>query len=240
MLPSLSDFSFVLCPGNRPDPRYLEVYKNIYSCWHYVWSEAFKEMGVEKKLHSDAFTRQDLIGAAFYKNECIGMAFFRWTDASRPDFALDSYFDIWNDDHRSALCSRGNNVIVCSNLTLHPNGRGKKLGLSGKDLIVGLSLQVFLNSKADAMTGAMRVDRGANSATARWGRTTIAHRVPCEYGEDNTELVGFYHDVLAQTPRHELQSFTETLWSKRVVIERVGMDEEYAPAEVARKTGLVA
>lgn len=225
---SLSGFSFVLCPGNMPDTRHLELYKKIYACWHLVWNEAFQELGVTKKMTSDAFTRQDLIGATFYKDECIGMCFYRWVDATRKDFAEDSYFQIWNDKHRAALCSRGNKILVCSNLTLHPMARGKKLGFSGKDLMIGMMVQTFLNSNADAMTGAMRVDKGANDATARWGSTTIAHRVPCDYGKENTELVGFFRDDLAKFPRHELYSFTETLWDNCTLIARQSFEQEFA------------
>ncbi len=150
MTASFSDFSFILCPGNMPDPNYKALYKKIYDCWYLVWGEAFKELGITKPMNSDAFTRQDLIGATFYKDECIGMCFYRWTDATRKDFSEDSYFQIWNDDHRAALCSRGNKILVCSNLTLHPMARGKKLGFNGKDLMIGMMVQTFINSKANA------------------------------------------------------------------------------------------
>lgn len=224
----ISDLSFVLCPGNMPEASYLELYKEIYECWSTVWSEAFNELGVKKRLLSDAFTRQDLIGATFFKKKCIGMFFMRWTDATRIDFAADSYFQIWGEEHLKTLCSRGEKIIVSSNLTVHPMARGEKLGFSGKDLIIGMTVQTFLQSKAHAMTGAMRVDRGANKATARWGSTTIASRVPCEYGEDNTELVGFFRDDIAKSPRHELADLTELLWEKRLIIPRINIDSEFA------------
>ncbi|MGE0632589.1 MAG: hypothetical protein AB7O96_09290 [Pseudobdellovibrionaceae bacterium] len=215
------DFSFVLCPGNLPDPKYNAYYEEVYKCWNLVWSVAFAELQVTKKTYSDAFTRQDFIGATFYKGQCIGMCFYKWADGNRIDFAADSYFQIWNDEHRKALCSRGNKILVCSNLTLHPLARGQKLGFSGKDLMIGMMVQTFLHSNADAMTGAMRVDRGANGATARWGATTIAHRVPCDYGADNTELVGFFRDDLAKFPPHDLYSFSQSLWKNRMVIPRL-------------------
>jgi hypothetical protein len=227
MVAAPNDFSFVLCPGNMPHPQFSQLYKNIYDCWYMVWSEAFKEMGISKKMLSDAFTRQDLIGATFYRETCIGMCFYRWTDAARSDFADDSYFQIWNDEHRAQLCSRGNRVLVCSNLTLHPMARGQKLGFSGKDLMIGMMVQTFIHSTADAMTGAMRVDRGANGATARWGATTIAHRVPCDYGQDNTELVGFFKDELEKFPAHHLYDFTARLWRDRLHIPRQGFQNEF-------------
>lgn len=233
---NLSDFSYVLCPGSRPDPNQADLYQKIYDCWRDVWTDAFKQLGVTKPLNSDAFTRQDLIGATFYKDQCIGMCFFRWTDATRPDFASDSYFQIWNDEHRKALCSRGNNIIVCSNLTLHPAGRGKSLGISGKDLIIGMGIQTYMYSQADAMTGAMRVDRGANEGTLRWGGTSIAKRVPCEFGADNTELVGFFRDDILKSPKHELEDFCQDLWVNRKTIARAGFDREFVnnPVETLR------
>lgn len=225
---SFSDFSFVLCPGHRPDPKYAELYNQIYDCWYAVWSEAFRELGVTQKMHSDALTRQDLIAAAFFKNECIGMSFLRWVDLRERNSTEDSYFKIWSEEHRQALASRGPLVIVCSNLTLHPMARRQRLGIVAKDLIAGMAIQTFLNSNADAMTAAMRIDRGANTTVARWGGSTIAAQVACDYGTNNTELMGLFRDeLLAKSPQHELWELSQYLWKQRTLIPQIGIDSEF-------------
>lgn len=230
------DLSYVLCPGSMPNTHFTKTYNAIYKCWDYVWSEAFKELNVKKAFYSDAFSRQDYVGAIFHKDICLGMAFFRWADASRPEFNKDSYFAIWGADDLECLRSRGNNIIVCSNFTVHPAARGSNLGISGKDLLLGMIVETFINSNADAMTGAVRVDRGVSKACDRWGSLLIKEQVPCEYGEKNTDLLGFFKDHIAQQPANILKPLVENIWARRLVIPRMSVGSEFtSPIKVHAK-----
>lgn len=223
----IKDFRYVLCPGSMPEEKYQKLYNQIYQCWREVWTDTFRELKVEKTLYSDAFTRQDFVGALFYKDQCFALAFFRWATAERQEFAQDSYFSNWGPKHLEKLCSRGPNIIICSQFTVHQRGRGKTLGISGKELLAGMAAQTFLNSEADGMTGAVRVDRGVNGAGLRWGAYSIESRVPCEFGENNTELIGFFKDFISEQPKHELSGIAETLWQDRLVIPRLNFEEQF-------------
>lgn len=223
------DFSYVLCPGSMPDSRYEKMYTDVFQCWNDVWSSTYSELNVGKKLYSDSFTRQDYVGALFHKNTCFALTFFRWANALRPEFSQDSYFSNWQPDHQKVLRSRGDDIIVCSQFTVHPYGRGKNLGISGKSLLTGMAVETFLNSKADAMTGAVRVDRGVNAATESWGAYVIDRKVPSDFGDNNTDLVGFFKDYISEQPTHELNFIVKELWNRRIVIprKRIGLEFEH-------------
>jgi hypothetical protein len=165
----MEGLQYVVVPGQWPNESQKEIYTKVYQCWEAVWSKTFVELeNTDDHLKSDAFTRQDYVGAVFYLGECIALSFFRWADPSVATFKLDSYFSNWSETHIQKLRSRGDKIIVCSNFTIAPSGRGLQLGFSMKDLLVGLSLKVFLESGADAMTGALRRDKHVNEACARW------------------------------------------------------------------------
>ena len=221
-----NDFRYVLLPGTLPEPKHKDTYMHVYDIWKEVWVNAFQELKVDKPFYSDSFTRQDYIGALFYKNRCFAMAFYRWTDASRADFVTDSYFYNWNDDHRKHLRSRGDKIIVCSYFTVHPNGRGSVLGLSGKDLLMGMITKTFMNSGADAMTGAVRINKGVNTAGEKWGTTLIAGHVDSGYDAD-VDLIGFFKDTIAVHPANELSDLTEFLWSNSMIIPRIDLSQEF-------------
>lgn len=223
----IKDFKYVLCPGSMPEDKYEDMYNQIYQCWRDVWIDAFRELKVEKSLHSDAFTRQDYVGALFYRNQCFALAFYRWAEAKRQEFEQDSYFSNWGAEHLEKLCSRGPNIIICSQFTVHQRGRGKTLGISGKELLAGMAVQTFINSEADGMTGAVRVDKGVNGAGLRWGAYSIESRVPCEFGENNTELIGFFKDFILRQPKHELSEVAEALWRDRLIISRKNLKDQF-------------
>ncbi|MBK9294411.1 MAG: hypothetical protein IPM57_08185 [Oligoflexia bacterium] len=221
------DFRYILCPGSLPDPHFIDYYKKIYECWYSVWKDAFVELGVNKAMYSDCFTRQDYIGAIFYKNTCVALSFFRWTNATLPDFSQDSYFANWSSAHQKTLRSRGDKIIVCSYFTVHPMARSTKLGVSGKDLLMGMIVETFMNSKADGMTGAVRVNKSVNDAGYRWGAFKIDTDIPSGVGEATVDLIGFFKDYIAKFPAHELKELAKEIWDTRLVIPRQKFDNEF-------------
>lgn len=217
---SVHDFKYVLCPGSQPLADYRFLYEQIFQCWELVWHETYQELKIDKRLSSDAFTRQDYVGALFFENKCVGMAFFRWAYAYGPEFAQDSYFANWEESHLNELCSRGPEIIVCSNYTIHPSARGNQLPLPMRDLLLGMIIETFLNSTADAMTAATRLDRKVNEVCTRWGAHPIARNLPSGFGEARVDLLGFFKDVILSQSSPPLKTQTEYLWASRLEIPR--------------------
>lgn len=222
-------FRYVLCPGSRPDPAFRKDFDEIYACWREVWNLTLKELNYPKAFYSDGITKQDFIGALFENETCIGLCFFRWLDARQPEFASDSYFSNWNSAHRETLFSRGSRIVTCTQLAVRPAVRGRAFGFSTKELMMGLMTETFLNSTADSMAGAMRVDRGVSASAQRWGAELIAARVPCEYCDDNTDLVGFFRDRIARHPRHELKDLIHRLWEEKTLVKQVPLEKTILP-----------
>lgn len=225
----MNDLKFVIVPGQWPERQDAAVYAEVYRCWKEVWSKTFIELDkTDEHLKSDSFTRQDYVGAIFHKDVCIAMCFYRWADPTFETFKLDSYFSNWAETHIKKLTSRGPSILVCSNLTIAPSARGLQLGVSMKDLLVGTAMKLFLESGADAMTGALRRDRHVNQACARWGGVEIARDILSGHGDATVDLMAFYKKEVSTNPRREESAMVDALWARRQVVRsyRVSIEKE--------------
>lgn len=209
-------FQYVLCPGRFPEKKHLALYNQIYQCWHDVWSETFAELDNNPDIKSDNFTRQDVIGALLVDGECKAMSLFQYTDANSPTFKRDSYFSNWSEIHQAKLCAPGKKVIVCSHFTIHPTARKESVGLSMKDLLVGISMEFFNHTDADVMTGAMRKNRKVHTTTYDWGSIPIASDIPSGHGDALVDLIMIIKNHMPQD--HELVPLIKKLWDERLVI----------------------
>lgn len=219
---------YVLIPGSMPEPQHLEYHQKAIKCWQEVWELAYKEVGIEKVMHTDSFTRQDYVGCIFYEDRCVALSFFRWVDSRTYEFAKDSYFSNWNREHLDMLCSRGSRIIVCSQFTVHPDARGDKLGVSGKDLLMGMIVETFMNTAADGMTGAVRVNRKVNDAGERWGAYIIERAVDDpEFGPKISDLIGFFKDYISSHAKPVLADITVSLWQNKLVIKRQNVADDF-------------
>lgn len=218
-----SNFQIVLCPGRFPDPEFKDLYNKVYKCWHEVWSETFKEVDNNPNLHSDHFTRQDIIAAIFHQGECRALSLHRYTNKYEVLNSRDSYFANWSQLHIKKLCSPGPNILVSSYFTIHASGRGQNLGIVMKDYLLALTTEVYLNSNCDAMTGAARKNRKVHDVTYAWGATPVGIDVPSGHN-DLVDLVAFHRpSVLAkrqeQAREHEqMMGHFNQLWEERLVI----------------------
>lgn len=200
-------------PGSRPELAHVQDYNSAYAMWKLVWSDTFKELDGADRIYSDDFCRTDEIICLFREQTCLAMGFMRWVNFNLESACEDSYFKVWPKEALQKLGSRGNNVIVCSNLTVHPLARGNKLGLPYKDVMVGLLVERLMESGADAMTGTMRVDRGMHKTTFQFGaelllKNLVHHGVP-------VDLVAFYPGQIVPSTDPLVAESVSALWRFR-------------------------
>jgi hypothetical protein len=225
------DFQFVLCPGKDPQKEYQNIYENIYACWYDVWNEAFSQIHPNHRQTSENFTRQDYIGAILVDGQCKAMSVYKHANAKSSTFKKDAYFQCWSDKHLEKLCSRGSNILVCSHFTIHPSARKDAVGLSMRDLLMGLTTEVCLHSRADAMTGAMRKSRQVHSLAVEWGAELIASDVPSGHNDELSDLVVFFKDDVERRRQNDLLPMIKKMWADKIVIEQRKIEnmEDFKP-----------
>ncbi|PCC69516.1 hypothetical protein SAMN02745121_06323 [Nannocystis exedens] len=213
----MTDAHCVLLPGARPERSGADLYAAAYRCWYETWSEAFRELGKQGPLHSDAFTRQQEVCALFLGEQCVALSFMTPVDLEHPFARADSYFHNWSDRALTALARDGALVMINSNFTVHPDARRAAPGFSSKDVILGLCLARFLESPAAAMTGAVRKSRNVHGLVRRWGAVTLEEDRLSGHG-DLVDLVAFYKPEVMRRPPLEFDATVRQLWRARTVV----------------------
>lgn len=222
---------YVLLPGQRPHPQMRTVYQDVYKFWEEIWETTFKDLDKPADyLKSDAFTRQDYIGAVLGDGKCLGLCFYRVVDGTMRATARDSYFSNWSETHIQKLRTHGDKIVIMGNLTVSPEARGTRLGFSMKDLILGTAAKIFTWLEADAMTLAPRRDRNVQRACAMWGAEIIAREIPSGHSDVTVDLMSFFKDSVKACPRPELADLVDTLWEGRLHITQ---DETFVENQAA-------
>jgi hypothetical protein len=158
----LSDFSFFLINARDSSEAISPYVSKAYDMWRGVWLGALSELEGKTDIHSDDFTRQELVGVLFHGIEAIGSVSFSSVNLALPMWRKDSYFSAWPEENLISLGNRfsGNQILICSYFTLAPKWRRDAPGFSAKRLLSALAVAHFINSSFSAMVGTMRVNRG--------------------------------------------------------------------------------
>jgi hypothetical protein len=211
----VNELELILLPGKCPPMQYRVHYEKTYACWREVWEDHRKELG--KDLYSDEFTRQDEVLALFHKGECTALTFFKWVDFNETPVKDDSYFEIWPEMALHKLCKKGKRVIVCSQFTVHFNYRKSSLDVSWKDLLMGLLVERFRHSDADAMTGTMRLSKNMGATTYKTGAVPIIQGLVYK-GEETVDLVGFYQDSVKDSVVPGIAELIKLIFPKTIAL----------------------
>ena len=237
----ISKLVYVLMPARRPPEHLRKWYDEAYSCWQEVWSDAFSELHPGQRLNSDAFTRQDEIGALFLGDECIGLTAFSYADFFRPPTLCDSYFNNWPREVIDKVIGHINQedglpgtVLVVNNLTVRKKYRRSAYGISMKDLLHGIFVSRWLGSQSGVMIATPRINRRINDICFKWGALPIAKEVPSGHG-DYVDLVIFLKNrVDSEIKKNDLYFIVQRLWQGRLDTE---LNPETEEAYELKKAG---
>ncbi|MGA9520145.1 MAG: hypothetical protein WBV82_01695 [Myxococcaceae bacterium] len=190
-----------------------ELIDEAYRCWRRVWSDTLEELDGVTRISSDQFTRQHEIGALFLDKQCIGLSTFRFVDLRVPCMRDDSYFEVWPETALKALVRDGPHICIGSQLTVAPEWRRGASGLPVKDLLLGLAVQRFLESRTNTMTGLMRNNRNMNELAYRLGAEPLM-RGSTLHGVE-VDLVAFRrHRQMLWADDPKLQRLQSGLWER--------------------------
>jgi hypothetical protein len=100
-----------------------------------------------------------------------------------------------------------------------------------RDLLMGLTTEVCLHSRADAMTGAMRKSRQVHSLAVEWGAELIASDVPSGHNDELSDLVVFFKDDVERRRQNDLLPMIKKMWADKIVIEQRKIEnmEDFKP-----------
>lgn len=213
---------FVILPGRDPDPTFMPLYQEAYSCWYSVWKNTYKELNVPKQMFSDDFTRQTEICSIFHENKCLAMVFIRWIDMRIETSKHDSYFKVWSEKDLTKVIRDGSNILIYSNLTLSPDCRKNNCNMSIKDLLFFLTFNLrFSHSKADGICAVARRAKRVHELCYRYGAIPLSTDVAHFDETDRVDFVAFYKSNVKNGPLDDVVTLGRKLWSERLEVKRI-------------------
>ena len=221
----LKDLKYYLIPGEGVDSAYAPLYTEAYRMWREVWSQTFLELDGSAQIFSDDFTRQSLIGAIFFKDQCVAMSVHHEVNFEYLAAREDSYFKAWPKEAMAELVRNGKDVLICSHLTVASAFRGEVIpGLSLKNLTMAMSVRLLLDSEFSVMTGTMRNNRGAQRTAYATGATPIMANAQM-HGVD-VDLVGWYKDEVLKNTNLNDHLWTSSLWASHQEIPVINKQQK--------------
>lgn len=169
----LSGYSYALLKAGSRSTRDRGLLHEVYRCWKEVWTQTFAELDGAERIFSDDFARQQEFVTLFDGGQCVGLVGFRFIDLATEIACDDSYFKIWPE--RALARARASSRVVCvmSNLTVHPDKRGKPGSISIKELLTVLSLHRFSVSTCGIALATTRNNRGVTDLMYRYGANCL-------------------------------------------------------------------
>lgn len=207
----IDELKYVLFSGDGGDID-SDTYDLVYKAWLESWKATFFQLEKKTTLYSDAFTRQQEIGALMYGRECIALSGFNPRDMNLSAHRSDSCFQVWPTSIMDELANYKNGIcMVSSYLTIAEGWRKQNVDeLSIKDVLMGLLVKRFMESPADALLGTVRNNRGINTLCYRFGAVQLAQDL-VHHGV-NVDLIAYYKDKVTFPIDRDIREAITVAW----------------------------
>jgi hypothetical protein len=207
------DFYCVLLSAKTLNSDCHELSEKVYDFWYQNWATTFSEIGHKFSATSEEFCRHDEVVALIHKNHVVACVLLDKFDLSSQVHLKHKYFLNYPETvlRQLRFLSAGAPVLTVGYLTIHAEYRGT-LGVS--DLVLGLAVKRFFESRCKIMISYTRNSRKTNQLTSRLGARTIEKNLTVN-GEPS-DFVFFdqsAYEILCTSPHSIL---IDLIWKDRL------------------------
>lgn len=206
-----SKFEYLVLPGTVTPQFYrYATYLNVYNFWKKTWiDEMTKAGGDPGVVMADDFLRQSEISVVLSGEEVVAMLMSTLYDLSCAPHRDVKYFSKFPELTLKKLAEKGPLVQTMEFLTVNPEWRAARAGVSMGPVLIGLVIKRATRAKASASVGVARVDNRVDEAMMRFGGTPL-----CKVTKANIEcnIVSIYQHLLKPNPKPEVEEKIAELW----------------------------
>jgi hypothetical protein len=216
--PNTPRFQYRLMQVSGPDcsPDERDLKNKVYKTWEGIWREVFGAVGQADALSPDEFYRQKILALITNEqSEFVGMHLYTFFDLNSLPDRNHSYFDgIAEFSFERIKAMKMMRIMSMEYLTVSPDWRKSKSGISWSDVIIGLGQKVLSLSTFDAVCGTPREGVGVDKATDRLGWITIQPEIK-KY-DYVCSLVACARPNFKDHPDQSIQQLIDELWTNRI------------------------
>jgi hypothetical protein len=214
----MKDFSYLILTGKSAfHPEETDLRNRVFRAWFELWDQTYKAAGSDYTLTSDEFVRQNLVTVILDRDKIAALHLYSFFDLQSQSDLQTKYFHFFTDSYLSQLREKNvRSVMSMEFLSVMPEYRKSRIGLSLGSVIIQLGSYVFAEAQADAIVAPARLDLGVDR---------MAHDIGFVSLEKNTHQRGFQCDLIAcfqgqQKPSENfmVHRMAQNLWKTRTVL----------------------
>ncbi len=212
----IKNLQYYVLPGNH---NYLKnhynIYDQAYSFWKKFWLDIYTQAGTPESFLPDDFYRQNYLGVLFHKSTFVGSLFSSVFLINSPSTVDHRYFKFYPKEFLEMLKQKNiNTLFTVEFLTLNPDYRKSKIGISLSETIIGLSLETFKSNFYDSVIGTARTDVKVNDSCYKFGFECLVPKV--ERRNFSVDLIAANQKNLSKHPDTNIKKLIDTLWNNRI------------------------
>jgi hypothetical protein len=205
---------YVLLSGAKARPEFCPLHNQAYALWQSNWQKTFEDLKSNAKLSADDFVRQNIISALFDGEKAVGLLLHTYLDLNLDAVRAHSYLSTYPCQVVEGLRHSGAaQVLTMEYLTLDKNWRKSKVGVALGEVILGLGVQVLVESGFDSMVVVTRNDRQVNKILYGYGARCLAANLTKH--NVSVDLVSLDKGKTYPGADSEVNRWIEYFWSRR-------------------------
>jgi hypothetical protein len=202
-------------PG-KPGPGFAqsELYNDCYRFWSGFWEAVYRDLGEKTPPAADHFTRQDCLALLTHGRQIVAFHGYTFYDVDYPAQREHSYFtQAFSAVALARLAQRATYVMTMEYLSVHPDWRASKTGVSLPIVLAQLALRYGESHGAQALLGIGRQDSKVDQRGLELGGMFLesnvkVHGVPCS-------LIALFPGETHPYHRAEENDLAAALWEGR-------------------------
>jgi hypothetical protein len=214
-LARLKRLEYTLFAGKgRGEITYPDLHNRVYGYWKRFWSEVYGQQGSLDAFHVEDFARQDIVAVLHDREKVVALHLYSVFQLDLLFTRDHNYFKFYPENFFAFMKEKGANVTLSLEyLTVDPEWRKSKLGLSLGEVMVGCAIEVARSLEVDAVIAPARTENKVNQMGYHFG-------IECFQGgitkrNFTVDLTAGFVDKLHANADTTIQSLSDHYWAKR-------------------------
>jgi hypothetical protein len=215
----LDQLSYVVIPSKLPiNSPLVGLHNQAFNYWCEFWEKVFVDNGIQSAIRfRDEFCRKDLLCLVMHEKKVVGMHLCEFLNLNQDAFREHEYFvgHHTGGAFLDALAERKiNYAMVMTYLTVDPDWRKSKIGISLAAVLMSLSTKVQIAAGTGVNLGRAREDVGVNKILTDLGGTVLKDSI--QMYNTPVSMVCIYSNEVKDLTDHNARHYAERLWARRI------------------------
>ncbi|MCB0349904.1 MAG: hypothetical protein KDD38_01900 [Bdellovibrionales bacterium] len=214
----IKKLEYIILPGSPAVGfRHLNLHNRVYLYWREFWKQVY---GSAEGVDGDFFMRQNFVPVVMYGDEIVAMHLYTLFNPRAMVTKDHTYFHSYPPEFFDYLAQQNiDSVMSIESLTVNPEWRKSKIGLSLGETMIGCSLKFVEVLNVGAAIAPTRNDRGVNKMCYNFNFD--CYKANLNYRGFEVDLVCGIREKVTSNPDSRINDLINWLWQSRTDLSGV-------------------